>query len=135
VTNTGSKKLTFTSNAKGSHRQSFDLAMSAEVLSGTVGATDISFATASTLVDNSIESTSGAYIQFRSTNAGVTGARNITLIGNNTATLLTASGISTAHAGDDETFTEAVTGTANTLNNSTERAAVSIDNVQYLAGS
>jgi hypothetical protein len=135
VTNgTTTKKLTFSSNAKGSHRQTFNLGMTAQVLSGSVGATAISFATASKLVANSIESTAGAYVQFRSTNAGVTGARNITLIGNNTATLLAASGVNSTHAGDDETFTAAKTGTANTLNNATERAAVSINNVQYLAG-
>jgi len=131
-----SKKLTFSSNAKGSHRQTFDLGMTAHTVSSNGTAlTPISFATASKLVANSIESTAGAYVQFRSTNAGVTGARNITLIDNNTATLLAASGVNTTHAGDDETFTAAKTGTANTLDNSDDVAAVSIDNVQYLAGS
>ena len=130
-----SKKLTFSSNAKGSHRQTFDLGMTAHTVSSNGTAlTPISFATASKLVANSIESTAGAYVKFRSTNAGVTGARNITLISNNTATLLAASGVNTTHAGDDETFTAAKTGTANTLDNSDERAAVSINNVQYLAG-
>ena len=130
-----SKELTFSSNAKGSHRQSFNLAMSAQMLSGTVGATAITFATASTLVDNSIEATDAAYVQFKSTNDGAAGARSITLINNNTATLLTASGVNTTYAGDDETFTAAVTGVANTADNSAAVAAVSINNVQYLAGS
>ena len=131
------KQLTLSSNAKGSHRQNFALAMTAQVLSGTVGATSISFAAASKIVDNSIESNSGAYIRFKSTTAGAQGAKTITLLSNATvsATLLTASGISTAHAGDDEAVVTAVTGTANTLDNSADVTAASVNNVQYLAGS
>ena len=111
--------------------------MTAQVLSGTVGATSISFAAASKIVDNSIESNSGAYIRFKSTTAGAQGAKTITLLSNATvsATLLTASGISTAHAGDDEAVVTAVTGTANTLDNSADVTAASVNNVQYLAGS
>lgn len=136
VTNAGGKEMTFTSNAKGSHRQAFALAMTAQMLSGTVGATSISFASASTIVDNNIESTSGAYVQFKSTNTGAAGARSISLVGTGTtAQLLAASGVNTTHAGDDETFTAAVTGVANTADNSAAVAAVSVNNVQYLAGS
>jgi len=136
VTNgTTTDKLTFSSNAKGSHRQDFDLSMSAAILSGTVGATAISFASASTIVDNSIESTSGAYVKFKSTTAGAAGAKSITLITGNTSTLLTASGIDTDKAGDDEAFTAAVTGSANTADNSAAIALVSVNNVQFLAGS
>ena len=129
------KKLTFASKAKGSHRQTFALAMSAKVLSGTVGATAISFASASKIIDNNIESVDGGWIRFKSTNTGATGARSITLLSSNTvsATLLTASGTSTAHAGDDEFYVAPVTGTPNTADNSAAVALVSVNNVQYLA--
>ena len=129
------KKLTFASKAKGSHRQDFDLEMTAQVLSGSVGATAISFASASTVVDNSIESVNGGWIRFKSTNTGTSGARSITLLSTSTvsATLLTASGISTAHAGDDEFYVAPVTGTPNTADNSDDVALVSVNNVQYLA--
>ena len=52
-----------------------------------------------------------------------------------TITLLTASGISGAHAGDDEAFTAAVSGTTNTANNSAAVKAVSVNNIQYVTGS
>ena len=128
--------LTFSSNAKGSHRQNFDLSMTADVLSGTVGATAISFASASTVADNSIESTSGAYIRFKSTTTGAAGAKSITLLSTATvsATLLTASGVDTTKAGDDENVVTAVTGTPNTADNSAAIALVSVNNVQFLAG-
>ena len=129
------QKLKFTSNAKGSDRQTFDLTMSAQVLSGSVGATAISFASASKTVANNIEDVTSAYIRFKSTAANAAGARSITIVteGTVSATLLTASGISTAHAGDDEFYVKAVTGTANTADNSAAIKAVSVNNIQYVS--
>ena len=110
--------------------------MTANVLSGTTGATAISFASASKIVDNSIESTSGAYIRFKSTTAGAAGAKSITLLSTATvsATLLTASGVDTDKAGDDEAIVTAVTGVDNTADNSDDIDDVSVNNVQFLAG-
>ena len=130
------KKLTFSSKAKGSDRQAFDLDMKAYTVSSNGTAlTPISFASASTTVANNIESTSGAYIRFKSTAANVAGAKSITIVtaGTVSATLLTASGISTAHAGDDEFYVEAVTGTDNTADNSSAIKAVSVNNIQYVS--
>jgi len=129
-----SQVLKFTSNAKGSHRQPFASTMTAKVLSGTVGATAISFAAASTVIDNSIEATDAAYIQFTSTVAGTDGAKTITVVGPATlsATLLAASGIATGYDGDDETYTAAVESSANTIGNADAQTAAKVNNVQYL---
>jgi trimeric autotransporter adhesin len=130
------QKLKFTSNAKGSHRQTFELDMKAYTVSSNGTAlTPISFASASQTVANNIEDVTSAYIRFKSTAENAAGARSITIVtqGTVSATLLTASGISTAHAGDDEFYVKAVTGTVNTADNSNDIKAVSVNNIQYVS--
>jgi hypothetical protein len=123
-------KLVFTSNALGSHRQTFATSLSAYQVNGTSTASTISFSAASIAQVNNAESTDQAYVTFKSTTAGLAGAKTISLITGNNSTLLTASGVDTAKVGDDETFTAAKDGVAQT--NTAAVALVSVNNVQYI---
>ena len=124
-------KLVFTSNALGSHRQAFTTALSAYQVNGTSTASTISFSSAS-IAHETAESTDQAYVTFKSKTAGLAGAKTITIVGASSvsATLLTASGVDNTKVGDDETFTAAKDGTAQT--NASAVAAVSVNNVQYI---
>ena len=127
--------LLLTSLAKGSDRQTFAFTFTAHTVSSSGSAlTPISFASASTVEFESIENLGGAVVKFRSTGTAANSAKTITLTGA-TATLLTASGISTAHAGDDEFYVAPVVTVAPTSNNSVAVTAAKLDNVKYITGS
>ena len=103
-------KLVFTSNAKGSDRETFALVANAYELSTAVEGTSIAF-TGSRTIENNLDAVTSAWVRFASVNDGAEGERTITFTTGANATKLNISGVDTTDGivGDDEFYTASVT--------------------------
>ncbi|MCG5644681.1 hypothetical protein MCN98_07975 [Flavobacteriaceae bacterium LSUCC0859] len=126
-TGTGLSKLDFTSLAKGSQKSVFTFDLDVYALSGSVASTtSLGFNSASIVLGDNTGDVGSAYVTFKSTAAGVAGAKTVTFT-NGTATILTASGINTGAGnlvGDDEKWVDAKDGTGQTNADSIARKSV-----------